>query len=287
MRAITCMLLLLSLITIESGKSGSKSRAKSSKSGSDSKSKSKSYSKSSPSTDTNTTPTNDELCGCFDIDLMCEPIQLNDEICYYYQINRISDNDYCLDTINSLALSSGDNLNECGLTNINDIVLDYAPKCYGLNAQYSSTNINGLQFTFDNTRSSTKSSSSGAKSSYKGGGSRPSTKSKGKSSSGKKSASGSSTSNEPTDTDFVIFSACFDSSYVDGTRDDGIIEISQGNNLYTCDIPNILPNFCGAVSSATDNPTTTSAPSITCDSDDAMNIAFVMDESGSVDTDEW
>ena len=39
---------------------------------------------------------------------------------------------------------------------------------------------------------------------------------------------------------------------------------------------------------ANSTTTTTAAPTFTvCDTDDALNIAFLMDESGSVDKDEW
>jgi len=77
-----------------------------------------------------------------------------------------------------------------------------------------------------------------------------------------------------------IFSLCFDasSSYVSGTQENGEIEISVGDDIITCDVPDILPDFCGSTPSPTFSD---------CDTDDALNIAFLLDESGSIDRSEW
>merc|ERR1712113_1198916 len=96
--------------------------------------------------------TSAERCDCFDIDIVCDPVERDDEICYFYRINRVSDNDYCLDPIKSIGISPGNNLDECGLTtnDFDDIVLDYAPKCYGLDK------TKGLKVIFDDKPSSSK-----------------------------------------------------------------------------------------------------------------------------------
>ena len=105
------LVILLSLITLAFAGSSSKS-SKSSKS---KKSKSKSKSKSTPSPTTPspiTTTSAVDLCTCWDIDLMADPIISEDEACYWYKATLASDKQYCLDVIDYIILGAGD---ECAL----------------------------------------------------------------------------------------------------------------------------------------------------------------------------
>ena len=118
------------------------------------------YRKSSPTTSSPTTPspttpspTTIDLCSCFDIDLLSDPVESNGEICYSYRINRISDADACLDAIDYIAIDVDiDDLDECDLdlTDIDGIVTKYSGgKCNSIDTDYSSTNVNGIKIKFD------------------------------------------------------------------------------------------------------------------------------------------
>ena len=109
-----------------------------------------------------TPPSNDQLCGCFDI--YTDSIQNGDQICYYYHINRISDADYCQDAIDYIAFDNGDNLDQCGLDSmsIDDIITGSSGKCNSIDTDYSSGNVNGIKIKIDGNDG--KSSGSGSKS---------------------------------------------------------------------------------------------------------------------------
>ena len=116
----------------------------------------------------------------------------------------------------------------------------------------------------------------------------------------------------------IEFSMCFDPLIVGGVQEYGEVVFKTATGKYMCEAHNLLPDFCyeseddiyttmdieEELSSTifdefpimtTPNPTTnptTSRPTLAptymaCDTDDAFNIAFVLDESGSVDIDEW
>ena len=87
-----------------------------------------------------------DFCGCYKFDLVYPPIiDSDDEICYYYSIKKISDDNYCK-SIEYISLGTG-NLNECGLirTDIDKLLLDYAPKCYNIDPSYDGTTSNNVQ----------------------------------------------------------------------------------------------------------------------------------------------
>ena len=175
LRLLTLLLIALILISEVSGgfKWKNKSKTKTdSKSKSKTRNKNRSRKKSTPAPVTpapttpqptpSPTPSNDELCGCYNIDLICEPFSNNDnEICYYYKIEKISDADYC-DGVNYLSLGTGD-IDQCGLTSydINGLITDYAPSCYNVNPL-----SDAIKVTFDGSTSPNPYSGS-AKSSYK------------------------------------------------------------------------------------------------------------------------
>ena len=98
------LVILLSLITLAFASSSSES----SKSSESKKSKSKSKSKSTPSPTTSAV----DLCTCWDIDLVADPIISEDEACYGYKSTLASDKQYCLDVIDYIILGAGD---ECAL----------------------------------------------------------------------------------------------------------------------------------------------------------------------------
>ena len=139
-----------------------------------------------PST-TDYIPTNDELCDCYDIDLVCSPItSIDGEICYYYLITKTSDEDYC-EPITSFTLGTD---NDCGLTpeDIDELLLNYAPQCYDVDA----LSDHGIHVTIDPTPPSSDSDESSSSSSTKSSASSSKTDSKSNSYSGSPSDSSES-----------------------------------------------------------------------------------------------
>jgi len=175
-------------------------------------------------------PTNDEFCGCYQLNSACAPTTIHDQICYYYIIESISDQDYC-DSITTFTLNTD---NHCGLTNtdINGLIMDYAPKCY----HFDGLNADGIKFTLGSISSSCNSGSESSSRSWWGG-----------SDSGE-----SSQSDDDSNCDSVIliqenpiiFSICFKEGEVAGFNQNGEIGYDTSNGgSYTCDTPE-LPNFC-------------------------------------------
>lgn len=125
-------------------------------------------------------PSNAELCGCYDIDLICDPFEMDGETCYYYSIQKVSDADFC-GSIQSFILSDDTtNCQNAGINlDIDDIVLDHAPKCYNIDGSYIGSPLNGIRISPDtddsssgsyyDSKSGTKSSRSSSDSSYKNG----------------------------------------------------------------------------------------------------------------------
>ncbi len=173
-------------------------------------------------------------CDCFDIDIVCSPIQQQDEICYYYKLNRISNESHCSGSINYLLLGTG-NLDHCGLSlvDIDEYLFDYAPKQYDITTESNGVYIDGIKLILPDTECScsiTSSSDSDINLSVK-----------------LAKDSACTDDSEPVTTpidDFIIFSVCFDSSVVGGTQENGQIELSFNNEAFTCDVPDILPDFC-------------------------------------------
>eukprot|EP01083_Nonionella_stella_P077786 212566_1 len=127
--------------------------------------------------------------------------------------------------------------------------------------------------------------------------------------------------------DPIVFSLCFDASIVGGTQHTAPIEIQLGDHIFTCDLRNMLPDLCGNLLEPTCSPThgptmdtvpptpgptlpptldtdspssaptlATAAPSLSpsiapvysvCATNDAWNIAWLLDESGSVAEPDW
>eukprot|EP00486_Rosalina_sp_Unknown_P002013 CAMPEP_0201566068 /NCGR_PEP_ID=MMETSP0190_2-20130828/5602_1 /ASSEMBLY_ACC=CAM_ASM_000263 /TAXON_ID=37353 /ORGANISM="Rosalina sp." /LENGTH=341 /DNA_ID=CAMNT_0047984299 /DNA_START=74 /DNA_END=1096 /DNA_ORIENTATION=+ len=289
-----------------------------------------------------TLPTNDELCGCYNIDLICDPFTNNkDEICYYYKVEKISDNNYCK-PIEYLSLGTG-NLTECGLTStdIESSLLSFAPRCYDIDPLYDGTCNNGgigvpgikikvnppappMQQGSGSGSYPSGSQSPPAPKPAPGSGTYPAGSGAGSYPSGSKPpppASGSGSGSYPSgqnppppppkeSSEYMVFSMCFDASSVSGLQQSGEISIKTGSGRSTCDAMDILPNFCGddedsagdpveATLTPTttaesggvndpDTPTPSAAPTyIECSSTDALNIGFLLDESGSIDNNEW
>eukprot|EP00486_Rosalina_sp_Unknown_P009108 CAMPEP_0201579966 /NCGR_PEP_ID=MMETSP0190_2-20130828/29567_1 /ASSEMBLY_ACC=CAM_ASM_000263 /TAXON_ID=37353 /ORGANISM="Rosalina sp." /LENGTH=201 /DNA_ID=CAMNT_0048015159 /DNA_START=157 /DNA_END=759 /DNA_ORIENTATION=- len=182
-----------------------------------------------------TNSNDEELCGCYNIDLVCSPTTNTDgEICYYYLIEKVSDDDYCK-PIEYISLGTGD-LDECGLqsTDIQSLLTDYAPKCYDIDPLYDGTCNNGQ------TGVPGIKVKMGPPPPKSGSGS-------GSGSTGGSYPSGSGSSPPPPQDvadDYMVFSMCFDSSQVSGFQESGQIGFKTGGGRYTCDAGNVLPNFC-------------------------------------------
>eukprot|EP00484_Ammonia_sp_Unknown_P007650 CAMPEP_0197072858 /NCGR_PEP_ID=MMETSP1384-20130603/210307_1 /TAXON_ID=29189 /ORGANISM="Ammonia sp." /LENGTH=683 /DNA_ID=CAMNT_0042511679 /DNA_START=46 /DNA_END=2097 /DNA_ORIENTATION=- len=209
-----------------------------------------------------TAPSNAELCGCYEIDLVCTPFaNAANMTCYYYTMSRVSNNSYC-DSLQFISLGTG-NLTECGLpaNHTDAVLLDYAPKCYAFDPSYNGSLNNGgsgIQIWFDDGYDATYGSSSSSSSDSDTSGS---TYSSSSSSSEDETVQQSSGGDDATG--FIVFSVCFDAAAVDGTQETGQIEFQLGENTATCEHTNVLPNFCGSSTEDdpaedTPSPTTTS-----------------------------
>ena len=171
MSTVSILLILVSCIMITSSASSSKSKDKKRKSSGDTGDDSSEYTTSTTIAPGNTSITatstyNEALCDCFDIDLVCGPIEIEDQICYHYRIADISTASNCSDPITSITFGYG-NLAECNLTvsDIEDTILDYAPSCYTLDTNDDDSLIDGVTIVLDTetvTYSVSDSSSSGS-----------------------------------------------------------------------------------------------------------------------------
>lgn len=218
-----------------------------------------------------------EICDCFDLVLFgCGPERIGDRVCYYY---RLADTCGRSSEFVRLFLDTKDS-QRCGITtaDLSSLMLDLSPSAYAMSGQYDSERVEyQLDINYDD----------GAEESR-------------------------------------LFSVCFDGNRVGGTRSKGdgefAIGFGGGNRVVRCSAPDILPDIC-EVDSTTPAPVTpapvtpapvsaapttpapvtpapvtpapvTAQPSaaptyVACATDDAFNIAFVLDESGSVDSTEW
>eukprot|EP01084_Bolivina_argentea_P147417 257918_1 len=301
-----------------------------------------------PSTTVTTqyTPTDDELCGCFDFELICNPFIDDDEICYYYKVKTLSTETYCDEQINSIVLGRGAS-EECSIAygddnDIDSLLTSYSPQCYSL-----SVSEDGLSIDTDADNLLTL-NFGGLSSSMSLSGSSSVLDQTGDLSSDSVSIDTSSDSfgdvqvevvNVP---DFIMFGVCFDAtSNVDGVQSQGEVFFNFDDRTVTCPQIDAVPDFCGAVVSTTPQPTTaapttaapttaspttaspttaapttaapttaapttaapttaspttaaptTAQPTIAptfdqCMSNDSLNIAFLLDESGSVSNTSW
>ena len=101
--------------------------------------------------DSSPPPHDGDFCDCYNIDLVCSPYaNAAGEMCYYYQIERISDSD-CCKPIEYISLGFG-NLDECGLQSIDiqQSLLDYAPKCFQVDPLYDGkSGVPGIKVTIN------------------------------------------------------------------------------------------------------------------------------------------
>ena len=108
--------------------------------------------------------------------------------------------------------------------------------------------------------------------------------------------------------EYMVFSICFDPLSVSGVQENGQISIKTGSGRATCDAMHILPDFCGMEDFFTTTQEAEPADPISvslsptdgfqsggmndgtpdkCTSTDALNIGFLLDESGSINSGEW
>ena len=102
-----------------------------------------------------TAPSDDALCDCFDFDLLHEPEPEGDNVCYTYKLKRTSPSSSCLDAFDELdsviLLISTTDAHKCNLgeDDMDDLVADYAPRCYDMNGEYHpADSVYGLEVEF-------------------------------------------------------------------------------------------------------------------------------------------
>jgi len=172
------------------------------------------------------TPTDDQLCGCYNLQEVSNPVIDNNEICYYYRMRQTSDSAYC-QSIEYFTIGSGD-IDQCGLelSDISSILTNYAPSpgAYDINPSFDG-DIPGIQIT-PKFKANSGRNSYGAGAKGKGAG--------------------------PNRPGFVTL--CFDSSRVAGYQSSGDIGFKTTGYEYSCNVDSILPDLCGALTPAPVTP---------------------------------
>ena len=91
-----------------------------------------------------------ELCECFNLELLADPFEMDDEICYYYRLEKIGNASYCNRVIDYIILLSGNSDDECdALSNNTNLLLSFSPRCYKV-----LTYLDGVIIDVDNKKSS-------------------------------------------------------------------------------------------------------------------------------------
>lgn len=84
--------------------------------GGDDKKNHKSTEQTKPTPTSNEILNDEDLCDCYQVDAVSGPLNIGHETCYFYILDRISDDAYC-DPMEYLSLLA-DNLDECNLQTI-------------------------------------------------------------------------------------------------------------------------------------------------------------------------
>jgi len=207
-----------------------------------------------------------ELCGCYDVDLVCAPITLGDQVCYYYTLTSTGNDTFC-NGVESIFLSI-DNDGECNasLTDVTASLTDAAPSC--LDIGISTSPFDAIQITLDETLASglvavtTTSVAADADTQYDEYDSVDSVDSYDSYDSYDSVAIDSDTASDAdSDSDAAalpgagtiyvpgnirIFTLCFDADAVSGgVQENGQIGFDNDDLPFVCPYPNILPDFCG------------------------------------------